>query len=116
MRAVRIGVLFGLVLVACAAEEGPPVGEDQVGDGGVEDGGTDDGGSTDEGDGGTTDGGFDPGGDGGEDDGFNGQPLDPAWPLPDFVATNLDGTARGPAHLTGDPSVIWFYRDAGSAG
>ena len=41
---------------------------------------------------------------------------DPAIPLPTFTATNRDGTPRGPEHLTGNPTIIWFYRDAGSAG
>ena len=48
--------------------------------------------------------------------GFNGTDPSPAIPLPTFTATNSDGVARGPEHLTGDPSIIWFFRDAGSAG
>jgi len=50
------------------------------------------------------------------DDGLHGSVPDPAIPLPTFTATNRDGTPRGPEHLTGNPTIIWFYRDAGSAG
>ena len=51
-----------------------------------------------------------------EDDGLFGVPPDPAIPLPVFAATNRDGSPRGPEHLTGDPAILWFFRDAGSAG
>ncbi len=36
--------------------------------------------------------------------------------LPDFVATNRDGTSRGPADLRGHPTVMWFYPAAGTYG
>lgn len=49
-------------------------------------------------------------------DGLHGSVPEPAIPLPAFAATNRDGTPRGPEHLTGNPTIIWFYRDAGSAG
>ncbi|MCB9778966.1 MAG: hypothetical protein H6742_10415 [Alphaproteobacteria bacterium] len=60
------------------------------------------------------DGGHDSGADPG--DGWFGEPLEPPWPVPAFVATNRDGAPRGPEHLVGDPTIIWFYRDAGTAG
>ncbi len=37
-------------------------------------------------------------------------------PLPDFVATNMDETSRGPADLQGGPTVVWFYPAAGTYG
>lgn len=49
-------------------------------------------------------------------DGLHGSAPDPAIPLPAFTATNRDGTPRGPENLIGNPTIIWFYRDAGSAG
>jgi hypothetical protein len=36
--------------------------------------------------------------------------------LPDFVATNRDGTVRGPADVRGRPTVMWFYPAAGTYG
>ena len=49
-------------------------------------------------------------------DGLNGDLVDPRLPVPDFVATNRDGTARGPVDLTGGPTVMWFYPAAGTYG
>jgi hypothetical protein len=42
----------------------------------------------------------------------------PAAPvaLPEFVATNRDGTPRGRADLLGGPTVVWFYPAAGTYG
>lgn len=42
----------------------------------------------------------------------------PAEPLavPDFVATNRDGTPRGPEHLRGSVTVMWFYPAAFTGG
>ena len=48
--------------------------------------------------------------------GLHGSVPEPAIPLPAFTATNRDGTPRGPENLTGNPTIIWFFRDAGSAG
>lgn len=36
--------------------------------------------------------------------------------MPDFSATNRDGTARGPADLTGHPTALWFYPAAFTSG
>lgn len=48
--------------------------------------------------------------------GLIGQP--PAAPraLPEFQATNRDGTARRREDLLGHPTVIWFYPAAATAG
>jgi hypothetical protein len=37
-------------------------------------------------------------------------------PLPTFTASNMDGTARGPEHLTGQVTVMWFYPYADTFG
>ncbi len=34
--------------------------------------------------------------------------------LPSFVATNYDGAQRGPEHLQGHPTVLWFFPFAGT--
>jgi len=49
-------------------------------------------------------------------DGLHGELVDPRLPVPDFVATNRDGTSRGPADLTDGPTVMWFYPAAGTYG
>ena len=30
-------------------------------------------------------------------------------PVPEFEATNRDGSSRGPDNLTDGPSIVWFY-------
>ncbi|MBM4389509.1 MAG: hypothetical protein FJ090_00175 [Deltaproteobacteria bacterium] len=37
-------------------------------------------------------------------------------PVPEFAATNRDGTARTSVDLVGHPTVIWFYPLANTAG
>lgn len=49
-------------------------------------------------------------------EGLNGVVVDPPKPAPDFVATNLDGSARGRDDLTYRPTVMWFYPLAGTPG
>jgi len=39
-----------------------------------------------------------------------------SFPAPEFSATNRDGGARSREHLTGHPSVIWFYPAANTGG
>ena len=34
--------------------------------------------------------------------------------LPEFEALNSDGTVRGPDHLRGHPTVLWFFPFAGT--
>lgn len=36
--------------------------------------------------------------------------------LPDFSATNRDGSPRGPSDLTGHPTALWFYPAAFTGG
>ncbi len=69
-------------------DDGPPAGEDE-----------DDGESS-----------TDPG----DDDGLVGVPLDPPLAPPAFDVLALDGTPRTPDWFTGDPSVVWFFRDTGA--
>lgn len=47
---------------------------------------------------------------------LHGSPPSEAVPLPEFTATNRDGSARGPSDLVGHPTVMWFYPAAGTAG
>ena len=114
-------------------DDGSGVGTDDGGsgdgtdDGGTDDGGTDDGGTDDGGtdDGGTDDGGTDDGDDAGSgDDGtadidwdsLNGDvPTDPVS-LPEFAATNMDGSSRSREDVLGHPTVMWFYPAAATAG
>ncbi len=49
-----------------------------------------------------------------DDDGLFGDPIDPPRPPPDFLATNQHGAPRSPDWFTGDPSVLWFFRDTGA--
>lgn len=37
-------------------------------------------------------------------------------PLPAFAVTNHLGEPRGPEHLQGHPTVLWFYPMAGTPG
>ena len=46
--------------------------------------------------------------------GLHGQAPPDALPLPQFVATNYDGSVRGPEDLTGHPTVLWFFPFAGT--
>ena len=94
-------------------------GDDAGDDGGTTD--TADGGdeSGDDGDDGGDDGG-DAGGDDAGDDGgtvsYNGTvPASPAA-LPEFAATNSDGSGRAREDLLGHPTVMWFYPAAATAG
>ena len=48
--------------------------------------------------------------------GLNGTVVDPRRPVPEFSATNRDGSARGPADLTDGITVMWFYPAAGTYG
>lgn len=47
---------------------------------------------------------------------LHGSPPEEAVPLPDFSATNRDGTGRGPEDLVGNPTVMWFYPAAATGG
>ncbi len=42
-------------------------------------------------------------------------PAEPV-PVPEFSATNRDGTARSSADLVGHPTVLWFYPLANTGG
>ena len=48
------------------------------------------------------------------DDGLVGVRLDPPLESPAFLVENQRREARTPDWLLGDPSVVWFFRDAGS--
>ena len=47
---------------------------------------------------------------------LHGQPPENSIPLPEFTATNMDGSSRTKANLTGHPTVIWFYPAANTSG
>ncbi len=47
---------------------------------------------------------------------LHGSPPEESIPLPDFSATNRDGTGRGPEDLVGSPTVMWFYPAAATGG
>jgi len=124
---MRCALLPLWTLLGCSAPEpGPEPALSDGADGGSDvaaDAGGGDAGGSDEGagDGGGDEGGGDAGdgtGDSGEDTAspYAGVWLEPPLALPVFEATNRDGSARGPEHLVGDPTIIWFYRDAGAAG
>ncbi|MCB9761769.1 MAG: hypothetical protein H6739_18145 [Alphaproteobacteria bacterium] len=49
-------------------------------------------------------------------DGLHGERPSEPLPLPDFVATSHDGSARGPDDLRGHPTVMWFFPSAGTFG
>lgn len=48
------------------------------------------------------------------DDGLLGIVLDPPLDPPEFEVLAADGTPRTPDWFTGDPSVVWFFRDTGA--
>lgn len=106
------------VLAACSAEPAPPAGDGEGGGGAVSETDTDDPSvDEDEDDGPPPDEDEDDGGDDtdtGEDDGLLGIALDPPLDPPDFDVLAVDGTPRTPAWFTGDPSVVWFFRDTGA--
>ena len=47
---------------------------------------------------------------------LHGTSPDSPVPVPDFSATNRDGTSRGPADLMGHPTALWFYPAAFTGG
>lgn len=47
---------------------------------------------------------------------FHGQEPAAPIPLPSFAATNRDGTPRGPEHLRGSVTAMWFYPAAFTGG
>jgi len=49
-------------------------------------------------------------------DGLLGIRLDPPIPLVAFSVLNQDGVERTDGWLRTGPSVVWFYRDAATAG
>lgn len=49
-----------------------------------------------------------------DDDGLIGILLDPPLDPPEFDVLAADGTPRTPDWFTGDPSVVWFFRDTGA--
>ena len=51
---------------------------------------------------------------GAQDDGWVGVRLDPPLDPPDFLVENQHRAPRTPDWFVGDPSVLWFFRDAGS--
>ncbi len=51
---------------------------------------------------------------GAQDDGPGGVRLDPPLDPPDFLVENQHRAPRTPDWFVGDPSVLWFFRDAGS--
>ena len=108
------------LLAACAGEPAPPTGDagGGTGDAGSETDGGDAPVTEDEDDGPPPDededededgGGTDPGG-----DGLLGMALDPPLDPPVFDVLAVDGTPRTPDWFTGDPSVVWFFRDTGA--
>ena len=44
-----------------------------------------------------------------------GEILDPPLPAPSFSVLNQDGEVRTETWLDQGPTVLWFYRDAGTA-
>ena len=49
-------------------------------------------------------------------DDYNGRVPDVAKGMPTFSAINYDGSARGPADLQGQRTVMWFFPFAGTFG
>mgnify|MGYP001410323468 CR=1 FL=1 len=47
---------------------------------------------------------------------LTGVPPKTPIPLPEFTATNSDGSARGPVDLENVRTVLWFYPAAGTPG
>ena len=54
--------------------------------------------------------------DGADGDELNGDTPDSDVPAPTFTAANRDGSARSREDLLGQPTVMWFYPLAASAG
>ena len=48
------------------------------------------------------------------DDSLHGTYPGSELPLPQFEALNSDGAVRGPDHLRGHPTVMWFFPFAGT--
>jgi len=48
------------------------------------------------------------------DDSLHGTYPAAELPLPEFEALNSDGGVRGPDHLRGHPTVMWFFPFAGT--
>ncbi|MBM4365518.1 MAG: hypothetical protein FJ102_04840 [Deltaproteobacteria bacterium] len=49
-------------------------------------------------------------------DGLHGVAPSEPVPVPEFAATNRDGTARSGVDLVGHPTAVWFYPLANTAG
>ena len=108
-----------LLLAACTAppaDPAPPAGAGRTGSASGDTGGEpptledeDDGSGADE-----DDGPADPEDDTGAGTSLLGAALDPPLPPPAFAVQAADGTLRTPDWFTGDPSVIWFFRDTGA--
>ena len=47
---------------------------------------------------------------------LNGTAPEDAVVIPDFSATNRDGSGRGPEDLRGHPTALWFYPAANTGG
>jgi hypothetical protein len=114
-----VSPLLLALLTACVATPLPPAGDgsgetgDAASETGTEDTSTED----DEDDGppsGEDKDDEDSGTDSGDDDGLIGDLLDPPLAPPAFDVLALDGTPRTPDWFTGDPSVVWFFRDTGA--
>jgi hypothetical protein len=99
--------ILALVLGACTASSKDSASTASGSEGGA-DGATD--GASD----GATDG-ADGGGDG-ADLVTNGVAPDEPLPAPDFTATNRDGAARDREDLLGQPTAMWFFPAATTAG
>jgi hypothetical protein len=118
-------VFFAAIALGCSSadKDDSAVSSDSDGggsdDGGSDDGGSDDGGSGDgsSGDGSSGDGSS--GDDGSADldwDSLNGDVPSSPVSVPEFAATNMDGTARSREDVLGHPTVMWFYPAAATAG
>lgn len=47
---------------------------------------------------------------------LHGTTPEEALPLPDFTATNMDGSSRTGVDLVGHPTIVWFYPAAATGG
>jgi len=106
-----------VALLGCtASDEGKNDGMETTTGAELADG--DDTSETDSGDGEGTTGGQDPDDDfdSVDWDSLNGDVPSVAGVLPDFVATNYDTSPRSREDLLGDPTVMWFYPAAATAG
>jgi hypothetical protein len=100
--------ILTLVLGACTASSKDSASTASGSDGGAE-GAAD--GASDGADGATADGGGD-----GAALVTNGVAPDEPLPAPDFTATNRDGAARDREDLLGQPTAMWFFPAATTAG